>query len=71
MLLTHWLTLFERDWQLTLDVRTSRVGHTSSSLLYRGKYRKPIKHKRSSVPPIRNPALSAHWKSRRRQCSST
>ncbi len=72
MLLTHWLTLFERDWQFALDVRTSRVGKTPSpSILYRGKHKNPTKHHLPPVLPTPAAKLPAHWKARRRQCNST
>ena len=71
MLLTHWLTLFERDWQFALDVRTSRVGQTPSpSLLYLKKHKNPAKAFRPPVSLAWKASLPAHWKPRRRQCSS-
>jgi hypothetical protein len=72
MLLTHWLTLFERDWQFALDVRTSRGGQTPSPrIFYRGKLRTAAKHHVPPIPPARKTALPYHWKARRRQCSSS
>lgn len=71
MLLTHWLTLFERDWQFALDVRTSRIGHTPSpTLLYRKKHKNSTKPYRPPVSQTQLNSLPVHWKSRRRQCGS-
>lgn len=72
MLLTQWLTLFERDWQFALDFRTSRVTQTPSPSMYsRGKHRNATKFHLPPVPPVRPAKLPAHWKPRRRQCNST
>ena len=72
MLLTHWLTLFERDWQFALDFRTTRVTQTPCPWLYaRGKQPNAAKKHLPPVPPRRAAKLPAHWKPRRRQCNST
>jgi hypothetical protein len=72
MLLTHWLTLFERDWQFALDFRTSRVTQTPSLWMYaRGKQRNASKQHLPLLPHARAAKLPAHWKPRRRQCNST
>ena len=72
MLLTHWLTLFERDWQFALDFRTNRLSRTPSPLMYpRGKHRAISKQPLPSIPTARPTKVPAHWKPRRRQCNST
>ncbi len=72
MLLTHWLTLFERDWQFALDVKTSRTGHPSSPwFLHRGKHRPAGKNHLPPVLSTQPAKLPYHLKACRRQCSST
>lgn len=72
MLLTHWLTLFELDWQFALDFRTNRVTQTPSPWMSAGgKQRLASKPHLRPYPPLKAAKLPAHWKPRRRQCNST